>query len=883
MHTRVIAALLVVACTSGALAGPATSQPRGGAREPKRAPRWVPSYHGPWDESLSAFRLRAGQEPQRVATDVLMHATAPTLCARGKELLAVFEYYSWQRKGDFGRLAQAGSRDGGRSWSAPAVIEIAGLEARWGLPRDPALVSLGEKRLRLYFTLFANAGLPVIASAISDDGRTFTLEREWRLAARGSGLRDPVVMRVGNEWQLFAVPVDRPGKLAHARSLDGVNFERLNDLARPSEWAAAVPRFATLIPSATGMVWLESPDGAAWSVGKQAVLDARDAAVLEVNSEERLILATPKSAPYAEVRGSRARATRRRGGAAGGADAAGASAQAARATPGAAPEGSSTAAPGANGGADSANPSTAGEKAENEAAPSAAGDTGGAPAAPAAGEEARNAAQTGAAPGAEARGSERGPNGAGESARGGDSTGAGGDRDSTGNDAEAAGSLESDESDWPPAPDFANPVNYVEWLRRDGQSRADDDAAPYYAELLLKTDAEGHFESALPPLDNPFSDPEYKGPPGPWRPEEHPNWEQSYQTALPLMEKYRAATSHADYSTELRFAPDDTEQMMIGIILPDLSAHRQMAKEVLGAAWRAPDGQVDSAAMIDSWKTVLDSSAHLQQGITLIESLVGTASANLAYSNARQALAAGVIPADQLETALTTLQQHAPTLPEPGRWVRGEMAFTQDFVQYATTLSPGGEPRFEQAKVEKVLSMGMDKPADPKDVAAVVSSDPARAATAFQEYFRNVATAMGRGYPATTADSLAKMHQDFVTANPGLAPIAASLDRAYVLQLRGEAERRATQLAYATHLFHARNGRWPASIDELPAGQVGDARRDPFSGRDFAFQATADGPRIYSVGMNGRDDGGVEPPTPLPAQGEKAREQDDWVYWPVKR
>src|SRR5262249_20937446 len=39
-------------------------------------------------------------------------------------------------------------------------------------------------------------------------------------------------------------------------------------------------------------------------------------------------------------------------------------------------------------------------------------------------------------------------------------------------------------SDWPPDPDFENPVNYIEWLARDGRVSAPDDANAAYAEVL---------------------------------------------------------------------------------------------------------------------------------------------------------------------------------------------------------------------------------------------------------------------------------------------------------------------------------------------------------------------------------------------------------------
>jgi hypothetical protein len=102
------------------------------------------------------------------------------------------------------------------------------------------------------------------------------------------------------------------------------------------------------------------------------------------------------------------------------------------------------------------------------------------------------------------------------------------------------------------------------------------------------------------------------------------------------------------------------------------------------------------------------------------------------------------------------------------------------------------------------------------------------------------------------------------------------------LSARLETSRRATQLAYATHLFQTRNGRFPESLEELPVDSGNDIRIDPFSGEFFGYQLTDDGPRIYSLSENGVDDGGVH----SPRWGDKITNDsgsDDHVFWPPQQ
>ena len=85
-------------------------------------------------------------------------------------------------------------------------------------------------------------------------------------------------------------------------------------------------------------------------------------------------------------------------------------------------------------------------------------------------------------------------------------------------------------------------------------------------------------------------------------------------------------------------------------------------------------------------------------------------------------------------------------------------------------------------------------------------------------------------------------------------------------------------MAYNVELFKARNGRYPGSLDELPADNIQHVRTDPYSGQDFAYRVNENGAMIYSLSENGKDDGGVH----SPKWGDRghAPESDDYIFWP---
>jgi hypothetical protein len=74
-----------------------------------------------------------------------------------------------------------------------------------------------------------------------------------------------------------------------------------------------------------------------------------------------------------------------------------------------------------------------------------------------------------------------------------------------------------------------------------------------------------------------------------------------------------------------------------------------------------------------------------------------------------------------------------------------------------------------------------------------------------------------------------------------------------------EAKRRAAKTAVAIERFRAsHNGQLPAKLDDLVPQFLPAVPNDPFDGKPLRFHSTPTGYVVYSVGENGRDDGGKE-------------------------
>ncbi|MCH9033804.1 MAG: hypothetical protein IID42_04795 [Planctomycetes bacterium] len=270
----------------------------------------------------------------------------------------------------------------------------------------------------------------------------------------------------------------------------------------------------------------------------------------------------------------------------------------------------------------------------------------------------------------------------------------------------------------------------------------------------------------------------------------------------------------------------------------------------------------------------------IEQGLGEFEDLGGIAERGLVQKNARWALKRGVFEGKDLEEAFDTLRNYDQRDPDPGSHLRGEYAFSMQTTQYIfPPTGPGGEPQLDLDRARSVVDETWIED-DEFDRIARMKPDDARASvSAFDAAYREMAEMMRIGYPEFRTADFSAVREKYVHATPLTEAFMPDLSFYYQLRAREEASSRATQLAYATHLFKAEHGRFPESLSELPADYGDTMRIDPFTGDYFGYRVTDDGPVIYSASENGRDDGGVHSPR-WADKIENDAGSDDHVFYP---
>lgn len=829
-------------------------------------------------------------------TVFLQRAAGPDLVelSRG-QLLALFDYAGGDDPADPTMIAVSRSRDSGQSWSPARPIRLKGAMAKALRARHGDLVPMPSGRFRLYFSSVkrvgrdakhrtGSSGTMLIGSAVTLNGIDYHVDGRTRIRLRGTGDVHPVVGRlspsagVGTRFHLYVarlhektVETDDPRASAHHFvSRDGRRFARLRTARTPGAGfvgsiIATDSGLRAFVSSGRGIGSLTSRNGRDWvAQAGLRLASGWDPAVVRLKDGSYLML---YCAPMDE----------------------------------------------ASAAAQQLVDASFDRSADDDAVMIDAADIATQIAERIASADSQDAVSDEAAELASAEAVEVGAEKASDLAvladadRDGDPVGEAtpeaapaekladaddGDGDSAAAEwfAQPGDGLE----DWDPLPsdgfapepDFLTKVNYLEWYHHHALDHPEDNAYEAYARFLpLPHDQPGD-KPEWPEMNDMFNG-DYDGPPAPWEPADHPDWEETHWAVGDLLEQFREASTHKGYAPSLEASMDhdsslpDGENLLLNIILPSLSPHRKMVKATLADAWRKQDGKVSPERMMEAWKTSFRAASHLRRGATLIEDLVSTADNALVQKNARWALKHGVFNDKELQTAFDTLREHDRDDWDPGVPLRGEHAMGMDMTQWLfTPPTADGRPQINRKHAEAMSSWALADETGPDDRLRDVDSDDAYATMdAIDAHYRELTDQMYVGYPDVRASDVKATLEKYRQATPVTDLFLPNLSRYYKLKARLETSRRATQLAYATHLFKARTGRWPESLDDLPAEYGETIRIDPFTGNQFGYRVTDDGPTIYSLSENGIDDGGVHAPR-WDDKTTSDAPSDDHVFWP---
>jgi hypothetical protein len=362
-----------------------------------------------------------------------------------------------------------------------------------------------------------------------------------------------------------------------------------------------------------------------------------------------------------------------------------------------------------------------------------------------------------------------------------------------------------------------------------------------------------------------------------WSAKDYPaiaSWLQANEKPLAMVV---AATRRPDYFNPLVTRRTGKRPgLLIGALLPAVQKCRELATALTARAMLHAAEQDFEAA----WQDLL--ACHrlarlMARGGTLIEGLVGlaleavTTNADLAFLDRAR------LTPKQLRDCLRDLQK-LPPMPAMADGI--DLTERLVFLDALQSIRRGGP------QVMEALAGGaLPKDSDPKELEALEKIDWAPAfRTANEWYDRLVAALRVKDRPrrqkelsrieenlkaltkeTTEGRDRAKLFAWLLTADKDtgklIGNVAVCLMMPAVAKVQTAHERleqvqRNLHLAFALAAYRSEHRRYPAKLDELTPKYLAAIPDDLFSGKAMIYRPSEDGYLLYSIGVNGKDDGG---------------------------
>jgi hypothetical protein len=284
----------------------------------------------------------------------------------------------------------------------------------------------------------------------------------------------------------------------------------------------------------------------------------------------------------------------------------------------------------------------------------------------------------------------------------------------------------------------------------------------------------------------------------------------------------------------------------LSTLVPHLDVIRNVARALeYDILLRAQEGDLDGALL--SCRAVLNTGRSLGDEPLLISQLVRIARADAALRKVERVLAQGEPSLTALEL---TQRLFADEAEQP--WylfgVRGERASLDGL------LAAVQRGDFSLAYVRSTVGVGSTGLVDSVGTALTSGSIQTNRAAALE--FMNEAVAIGRlsaQEQRARAAALEAQARNLPAIARMLCPAVMKVAEA---GHRNQALLRCAGAGLAAERFRRDKGRWPTSVAELVPAYLPQPLTDPFDGQPLRLVRVGHGIVIYSVGFDGRDDGG---------------------------
>ncbi|MCI0704612.1 MAG: hypothetical protein L0241_26445 [Planctomycetia bacterium] len=336
------------------------------------------------------------------------------------------------------------------------------------------------------------------------------------------------------------------------------------------------------------------------------------------------------------------------------------------------------------------------------------------------------------------------------------------------------------------------------------------------------------------------------------------------------------ATKRPAYFNPLvsRRKPGDPSNL-IGTVLPTVQRCRELTSALTCRAMlRLQEGKFD-----DAWRDIL--ACHrlgrlISRGATLIESLVGIAICQIASNSTLAYLEHPALRSKQALSCLKDLQGLPPVAPMADKIGISERMMGLDALQ---NIRRAGKPGALAGLVGRD-----DLPVIPDEMKLLEVLDWVEVMRTMNKWYDRIAEAMRMKDRIAREKEFAKIDEELVAIKKELADaekfkkllkekdagklvgkalgdilmslLAPAVQKVQHAHDRIEQTERNLHLACAMAAYHKDTGRYPAKLADLAPKYIPKVPNDLFNGKELIYKPTEKGYLFYSVGPNGKDEGG---------------------------
>ena len=427
----------------------------------------------------------------------------------------------------------------------------------------------------------------------------------------------------------------------------------------------------------------------------------------------------------------------------------------------------------------------------------------------------------------------------------------------------------------PPVPDFKTRVDYVQWYKDQINFSEKDNAYAEYAKFMNLHPGQQLAipEQAETQLKDLFASPK------PWNSSEYPALAQWLKTIEPYLVAYTKGSKYTSCIKPVEGNPGT----MVAVLLPGMASSQILTKAMFALAWQT-EGKFDGAKFVDCLTTINRHANHLSQGPMLIEQLLALGIKESIYRRISQALEMDILSIDDLESLRSALQKEDATdfATILTCALQTELATTYDFLQMICTENGIIQPRISRSVLTS-LSQAMTQPGgnalSEDDVSKVAQADPVILSKQTQEYYHSIIKLCARHFPENMEALYREKYDQLVAFSPFYTAFLTNLESTFTMCLNIEIKRRGTQVLLALVIYKKKEGHWPRDLFDPALKLKRDIRNDLRSGKNFAYQVDGDQMKLYSVGRDGQDSGGVS----IGPKHDGSMVGEDYLVWPTPK